>query len=61
MIQVNQGKVNKYIGMKLDHIIIGRVNITMVSYMDELLNAFDMSDPTSSGTMSSSAPIIILS
>ena len=58
---MNQGKVNKYIGMKLDHIIIGRVNITMVSYMDELLNAFDKSDPTSSGTMSSSAPIIILS
>ena len=48
--QVKRGKVQKYLGMTLDYYTIGQVNITMLDYIDEILDAFDKSDPTGCGT-----------
>ena len=59
MMQVNRRKVHKYLGMTLDFTTVGQVNITMLDYIDEILDAFEKSDPTGGGTKSSAAPPII--
>ena len=57
--QVKCGKVHKYLGITLDYTTVGQAKITMFDYIDEILNSFDKSDPTSGVTKSSSAPDII--
>ena len=39
--KVSQGKVHKYIGMTLDFGSKGIVKVTMVDYVDEIIEAFD--------------------
>ena len=58
--QMKRGKVHKYLGMKLDYSTVGPAKITMLDYIDGILDAFDKADPTGGGTKSSSAPDIIL-
>ena len=53
---VSRGKVHKYLGMTLDYSIRGQVMITMIDYVDEILNAFNKADPKAGGTKSSAAP-----
>ena len=57
--QVKRGKVQKYLGMTLDYYTIGQVNITMLDYIDEIINDFDKAYPTGGGTKSISTPAII--
>ena len=58
-IHVNHRKVHKYLGITLDYSTVVQVNITMMSYNDEILDIFDKAYPTCGGTDSSSAPAII--
>jgi hypothetical protein len=53
---VSRGKVHKYLGMTLDYRIRGQVRISMVDYIDEILEAFDKADPKGGGTKTSAAP-----
>ena len=53
---VSRGVVHKYLGMKLDYSTRGQVKITMIPYIDEILNAFDKADPNAKGVKSSAAP-----
>ena len=57
--QVNCGNIHKYLGMKLDFSTVGQVKITMLAYIDEIIDAFDKSDPTGGGNKSISALDII--
>ena len=57
--QLNHVKVHKYISMTLDYTTVGQVKITMVDYIDGILNDFDNEYPTGCGTKSSAAPSII--
>ena len=52
---VSRGVVHKYLGMKLDYSTRGQVKITMIPYIDEILNAFDKADPNAKGIKSSAA------
>ena len=36
--------------MTLDYYIVGQVKITMLDYIDEILDTFDKAYPTGSGT-----------
>ena len=51
--QVNLVKVHKYLDVKLDYTRVVQVNITMLEYIDEIIDDFDKSDPTGGGTKSS--------
>ena len=57
--QVKLGKVHKYIGMKLDYSTVGQLKITMLDYIDEILDIFDKSNPTGGNNSSSAAPSIL--
>ena len=39
--QVNCVKVHKFLGMKLDYTTVGQVNITVLDYIDEIIDTFD--------------------
>ena len=58
--QVNRGKVHKYLGMILDYSIVGRVKITMFDYIDEIIVGFDKSYPMGGSTKSIYEPAIIV-
>jgi hypothetical protein len=53
---VSRGKIHKYLGMTLDYTVRGQVKITMLDYIDEILTAFDKSEPKGGGTKTSAAP-----
>jgi hypothetical protein len=53
---VSLGKIDKYIGMKLDYIVPGQVKITMLDYVNEILAAFDKAEQKGGGTKTSAAP-----
>ena len=53
---VSRGRVHKYLGMTLDYTVRGRVNISMFDYVNEIINAFDKTEPKGCGTKSSAAP-----
>jgi hypothetical protein len=54
---VSRGRVHKYLRMTLDYYTVcGRVNISMIDYVDEIINAFDKAEPKGGGTKSSAAP-----
>ena len=57
--QVNHGKVHKYLGIKLEYSAVGQVEITMLEYIDKIVDTFDKDDLTSGGTNSGAAPDII--
>ena len=48
--QVNRVKVHKYLGVTLYYTIFGQVKITMLKYIDEILDTFDKEYPTGDGT-----------
>ena len=56
---MNRVKVHKYLGMTLDYTKVYQVKITILDYIDEIIDAFDKADPTGGGTKSSAAPDII--
>ena len=58
-IQVNGGKVHKYLGMILDYSAVGQVKTIMLDYINEIIDTFDKSDSTGGGTKSSAAPAIV--
>ena len=51
-------KFHKYLGMTLDYSTVGQVNLTMLDYIDEIINFFDRSDPTGGNTKQIAAPDI---
>jgi hypothetical protein len=53
---VRRGKIHKYLGMNLDYIVRGQVKITMFDNVDEIITAFDKSEPKGGGTKSSASP-----
>jgi hypothetical protein len=53
---VSQGKIHKYLGMTLDYSVPGQVKITMLEYVNEILDAFDKAEPKGGGTKTSAAP-----
>jgi len=54
---VSRGKVHTYLGMKLDYTVRGQVKITMFDYIEEILTAFNKTEPKGTGTKSSAAPV----
>ena len=57
--QVNHEKLQKYLGMTLDYTKSGQLKITMLEYIDEILDVFDKADPTGVVTKSSTSPDIV--
>jgi hypothetical protein len=53
---VSRGMVHTYLGMKLDFTLPGRVKITMLDYVEEIIVAFEKADPEACGTKTSAAP-----
>jgi hypothetical protein len=53
---VSRGKIHKYLGMMLDYSVPGQVKITMLEYVNEILAAFDKTEPKGGGTKTSAAP-----
>jgi hypothetical protein len=53
---VSRGKVHKYLGMVLDYTVLGKVQISMFDYIEEILKAFAIAEPKGAGTKSSAAP-----
>jgi hypothetical protein len=53
---VSRGKIHKYLGMTLDYSVRGQVKITMLEYVNDILAAFDKSEPKGGGTKTSAAP-----
>ena len=50
------GKVHEYLGITLYYTVNGKLRITMFSYIEEILTAFDKEDPKGKVAKSSSAP-----
>jgi hypothetical protein len=53
---VSRSRVHKYLGMALDYTICVQVNISMLNYIDEIIDAFDKAEPKGGGTKSSATP-----
>jgi hypothetical protein len=53
---VSRGKIHKYLGMTLDYTVRGQVKISMSDYIDEILTAFNKTEPKGGGTKSGAAP-----
>ena len=53
---VRRCKVHKYLGMTLNYIIRGQVQITMIDFLDEVLISFNKAEPKGGGTKTSAAP-----
>ena len=56
---MNRRKFHKYLGMTLDYSTFGQVKITMLDYIDEILDTFYKSYPIGGGNNSIAAPYII--
>jgi hypothetical protein len=54
--KVSRGKVHKYLGMTLDYTTPGKVQITMLDYVAEIIEAFMKAEPTCAGIKTSAAP-----
>ena len=59
MMQVKCRKVHKYLGMTLDCTTVGQLKITILEYIDEILDSFDKAYPMGGGTKSSYVSYII--
>ena len=53
---VSRGKVHEYLGTTLDYTVSGQSRITMMSYIAEIITAFDKAYPKGKGTKSSADP-----
>jgi hypothetical protein len=53
---VSRGKIHKYLGMTLDYSVQGQVKITMLKYVNEILDAFNKAEPKCGGAKTSAAP-----
>ena len=53
---MRRGNIHKYLGMNLYYTVIGTPRISMLKYSDDILNEFDKTDPSKSGTKSSDVP-----
>jgi hypothetical protein len=53
---VSRGNIHKYLGMTLEYSVPGKVKITMLNYINDILAAFDKAEPKGGGTKTSSAP-----
>ena len=53
---VRRGKIHEYLGMTLVYTISGQVRISMTSYIEEIIAAFDKAEPKGEITKSSAAP-----
>ena len=53
---VSQGKVHKYLGMTLDYTVCGKVQITMIDFLDKFFIYFDKAEPKGGVTKTSAAP-----
>jgi hypothetical protein len=53
---VSRGKIHTYLGMTLDFTTRGQVKITMIDYVQEIVDAFDKADPNGGGIKTSAAP-----
>jgi hypothetical protein len=53
---VSRGKIHKYLGMTLDYSVPGQEKITMLDYVNEILDAFDKAEPKGGGTKTSADP-----
>ena len=51
-----RGKVYEYLGMTLDYTVCGQVRITMLSYIEGIISAFEKSYSKGRVTKSSTAP-----
>ena len=58
--EVNHVNVHNYLGMKPDYTTVGKVNINMLDYIDELINAFNKADTTGGSTKLSTALAVLL-
>ena len=43
--KLNNGEVHKYLGTKLDYPAVVQVKVTMLDYIDEIINTFDKAYP----------------
>ena len=57
---VKRRKFHKYLGMILDYSTVDQLKITILDYIDELMDAFDEAGPMSGFTKSSTAPSNLL-
>ena len=55
--KVRKVKLHEYLGMILEYSVKGKVKITMLDYINEILECLDKAEPKSSGTKSSAAPL----
>ena len=55
-ITVSLGKFHKYLGLTLDYTTKGLCKVTMMDYIEEVINTFDKMDPKAIGTNTSPAP-----
>jgi hypothetical protein len=53
---LSRGKIHNYLGMTLDYTVRGQFKITMFDCVDEIITAFDKSEPKGGGTKTSAAP-----
>ena len=55
--KVNQVKVHEYLDINLYYSVKGKVNITILDYINEILECLEKEEPKASGTKSSAAPL----
>ena len=54
--KVHRGKVHDFIGMKLDFTTKGQVQVSMLDYIQEILDTYDKVEPKDGGTKTTAAP-----
>ena len=50
------GKVQNYLGMKLDYNDVRTIKVSMIDYIDKIIAVFDKLDPKRYGINTSTAP-----
>ena len=55
--KVSQGKLHEYLGMSLDYSVKVKVGITILDYINEIMEYLDKEEAISSGTKSSADPL----
>ena len=55
--KVIRGKINEYLGMTLEYIVKGQVKITILDYLNEMMEFLDKAEQKYSGTKSSADPL----
>ena len=53
---VSRENIYEYLGMTLDYTVHGQVSITIISYIEDILAAFDKAEPESNSTKLSARP-----